>query len=62
MGNWAITIHGHGIHDNGRDDDAETMVAAFVADLEAKGHVVNGVRFTVGADRELKEGTWRYPA
>ena len=23
MGNWAIHIEGHGIHDNGKDEDAD---------------------------------------
>lgn len=63
MGNWAITIHGHGIHDNGREDDAEHMVSEFIKSLKSVGHVVSSVRFTVGTDRELTDnGEWRYCA
>ena len=51
MGQWAMTVHGHGIHDNGRDDDAEALLGRFVADLRAKGHLINSARFTVGTDR-----------
>ena len=52
MGHWSIHIEGSGIHDNGRDDDAEAMLKAFVHDLAAK-HSVQLVTFTVGTSREL---------
>jgi hypothetical protein len=38
MGRWKIEIKGHGIHHNGREDDADTMAEKFVAELKAKGH------------------------
>jgi hypothetical protein len=61
MGSWAVTIHGHGVHDNGKDDDAEHLVSEFIENLKARGQVVHAVRFTVGTDRELtKNGEWRY--
>jgi hypothetical protein len=61
MGHWAMTVHGHGIHDSNRDDDAEHLLSEFIRNLRAKGHVVGQVRFTVGTDRELTEnGEWRY--
>lgn len=61
MGNWAATIHGHGIHDNGSEADAERLISEFVKDLKSKGQVVHSARFTVGTDRELTDnGEWRY--
>jgi hypothetical protein len=37
------------------------MLKQFIEDMKAKGgHVINSVRFTVGADRELQDGEWRY--
>ena len=61
MGQWAITIHGHGIHDNGREDDAEVMTKKFVEELGAKGHYVDRVSITVGSTRHLNdEDEWEY--
>ena len=45
MGRWKIDITGHGIHNNGRDDDAEAMAQKFVADLQSKGHDVEAAGF-----------------
>ena len=45
MGRWKIEITGHGIHNNGRDDDAEAMAQKFVADLQAKDHDVEIAKF-----------------
>ena len=53
MGQWNISIQGHGVHDNGRDDDAERMTRAFVESLIEKGHLVTSVHFTVGEARRL---------
>jgi hypothetical protein len=53
MGQWTVVIQGHGIHDNGRNDDADRMVTQFVKDLLEKGHVISSVSFTVGMNREL---------
>jgi hypothetical protein len=52
MGQWSIHIEGGGIHDNGRPDDADAMLKAFVEDL-AKYHTVNSATFTVGQTRDL---------
>jgi hypothetical protein len=52
MGHWVMVIEGAGIHDNGRDDDAEVMLKEFAARL-AEHHSVHGVTFTVGSTREL---------
>lgn len=53
MGNWAIVVNGHGIHDNGRDDDADAMTAQFADELRARGHVLSSVTFTAGYAKEL---------
>lgn len=47
MGAWTITIHGEGIHDNGRQDDADQMAAVFVGELEAAGHTVTDCDFSL---------------
>jgi hypothetical protein len=52
MGQWAIVIQGHGIHDNGRSDDADAICARFLAELEKSQQVVS-CTFTVGASREI---------
>ena len=54
MGQWNISIQGHGIHDNGRDDDAEAMTKEFVESLIENGHVVTEAHFTVGHARKLR--------
>ena len=61
MGSWTMTVHGHGMHDNDHDNDAEHLLSEFIKDLRAKGHTVHQVRFTVGTDRALTEnGEWRF--
>lgn len=52
MGEWTIVIQGHGIHDNGRDDDADAICRRFVDEL-AKSQQLQSVNFTVGARRAL---------
>ena len=52
MGEWNITIAGHGIHDNGRDDDADAIMARFVEELRKSQEVKSAV-FTVGVAREI---------
>lgn len=47
MGNWTITIKGHGIHDNGRQDDADAMAAVLVSELRAAGHDVAACTFSL---------------
>jgi hypothetical protein len=45
MGTWQIVISGHGIHHNGKQEDAETMAAVFVGELRAAGHDVHSASF-----------------
>jgi hypothetical protein len=52
MGHWSMHIEGAGVHDNGRDDDAEVMLQEFAAKLAAH-HAVQSVTFIVGSAREL---------
>lgn len=52
MGHWAMVIEGAGIHDNGREDDAEVMLREFAEKL-AQHHQVDRCSFTVGSTREL---------
>jgi hypothetical protein len=47
MGDWAILIRGHGIHDNGRQEDADQMAAVFVGELKAAGHEVTDCTFSL---------------
>lgn len=61
MGQWSIHIEGHGIHDNGRDDDADAMLERFCAELAAH-HQVRSATFTVGSARELSGGKLVYPS
>jgi hypothetical protein len=51
VGSWTLHAEGHGIHDNGRQDDADAMFEKFIADLRAAGHVVNRASVTVGVRR-----------
>lgn len=48
MGQWTITITGHGIHDNGREDDADAICRRFVEEL-AKSQEIYSAIITVGA-------------
>ena len=52
MGEWNITIQGHGIHDNGRDDDADALLSRFVDELRKSQEVKSAV-FTVGTARQV---------
>lgn len=54
MGQWTIVINGHGIHDNGREDDADAICARFLAEL-AKSQTALSCVFTVGASREIPQ-------
>lgn len=53
MGQWVMHIEGHGIHDNGRPDDADAMLREFVGKLREAGHQLGGVSLTVGATKTL---------
>lgn len=52
MGQWSIHIVGHGIHDNGRDDDADALLADFLVKLK-QHHEVYAATFQVGSTRHL---------
>lgn len=62
MGNWTITIEGHGVHDNGVEHDAEARLAEFVGQLLKDGHQVHHATITVGGVRELVPGSSEQPA
>jgi hypothetical protein len=53
MGNWVMIVEGHGIHDNGKDEDADAMLRQFAVDLRTKGHVVSHVSITSGFGKRL---------
>jgi hypothetical protein len=56
MGSWVIHIEGHGIHDNGRPDDADALLMEFVRQLR-QYHDVNAATFTVGGTRDIRKET-----
>lgn len=62
MGNWSMHIDGHGIHDNGLDEDAEQRLTAFVEQLVADGHVVHNATITVGSARQYQPSSQDAPA
>lgn len=53
MGQWNITIQGHGIHDNHLPEDADAMMQDFVDSLKEVGHEIESAHFTVGYAREV---------
>lgn len=53
MGQWTITVTGHGIHDNGRDDDADVIFQRFVEELAGSQQIHSAI-FTAGASRAAK--------
>lgn len=57
MGSWSISIHGHGIHDNGKDGDVDQLMQQFISDLKQKGgHVIDSAHLTIGAGRKYPVG------
>lgn len=56
MGHWTIHVEGHGIHDNGREDDADARLKEFTERLAADGHEVHSATITVGSVRQLLNG------
>lgn len=52
MGEWTMVVNGHGIHDNGREDDADALLEKFISDLQ-RSQQVDSVQFTVGTSRAL---------
>jgi len=55
MGNWNISIYGHGCHHNNRADvvDADVQAKEFVEALKKAGHTVERATFTVAAEQDL---------
>jgi len=53
MGHWTMHIEGHGLHDNGRDDDADAMLRVFAGKLADSGHEVDSATITTGHTKEL---------
>jgi len=53
VGEWMIVIQGHGMHDNGREDDADAICARFLTEL-AKSQGALSCVFAVGVSREIK--------
>ncbi len=52
MGEWTIVIQGHGIHNNGRPDDADAICQRFVDEL-AKSQEIKSAAFTVGVRQRM---------
>lgn len=53
MGNWVMHIEGHGIHDNGKEEDADSMLRDFASSLRRAGHDVHAVSFVAGPVKTL---------
>lgn len=53
MGNWVMHVEGHGVHDNGREDDADSLLRDFAGKLRVAGHDVHAVSFTAGTTKTL---------
>jgi hypothetical protein len=54
VGNWSISIHGHGQHDNSHDEkDADQMAVNFVAALQQAGHTIESARFVAGGGYDI---------
>jgi LmbE family N-acetylglucosaminyl deacetylase len=55
VGSWSLNIVGVGCAHNGlsHPHDANNMAAAFVRELEARGHSVRVATFTTGAAENL---------
>jgi len=46
-------VEGHGIHDNGVETDADSMLRDFAGQLRIKGHTVQSVSFSAGSTKTL---------
>jgi len=57
MGNWVMHVEGHGIHDNGNEKDADSMLRDFAGQLRIAGHEVHAVSFASGAVKTLPVST-----
>ena len=55
MGSWALTVVGHGIHDNKMDGDADVLAKKLIEDLRRAGHTIEHAAFTSGNGRVLSE-------
>lgn len=47
MGNWNISISGHGTHHNKRETDANVQAARFVESLLLVGHGIESATFSL---------------
>lgn len=57
MGQWNISIHGMGVHHNGKTlkEDANRMAADFVRQLRAAGHTVSKATITYGGEEDVTD-------
>jgi hypothetical protein len=54
MGNWHISIDGHGVHDNDMSYDVNERLRDFIAQLLNDGHVIHHTSLTIGGARKLE--------
>lgn len=47
MGNYVIKIHGHGQHHNQMKQDADTLAALLVYDLQSAGHTIDSASIQI---------------
>lgn len=50
MGNWRITIEGHGQHHNKAASDAENLASDFVEQLKRRGHQVDKAEIAIATE------------
>jgi len=60
MGNWVIHLEGHGMHDNGKDQDIDDLLRFFVKQCKEMGQDVYDAKLTVGSVRKLVNDEWKY--
>lgn len=48
MGSWTLVVHGHGVHHNGKSEDAEVLAVKVKALFEEAGHTVERADITIG--------------
>jgi len=53
MGAWTIVVHGHGMHHNKSESDADEMAKQFVYELKKKGHSIYDARIMVGSNQTI---------
>lgn len=57
MGSWSLSIHGHGIHDNGKEEDVDQLLEKFIQELKDAGHQLDAAYLTIGSGRKYQPGT-----